>query len=148
MMEELDQFIQFLIDHISDDRISLSKKMKYGFRHYHLLFVIDAEPEDNSNKNSYMSRFNGSVEIVFDNRNRCIEVFDHLKDDSIMIEDSELMDKWNPILEEIVNQNIGSKVVGIMENAIASCYRKDLHREYKIKFLDIEEDDDDDESNS
>lgn len=133
MLKELDQFIQFLIDHIADDRIRLSKKMKYGFRHYYLTFVIDAEPEDGNQKVNYF-RWNGSVEIVFDNRNNCIEVIDS-DDRTLVIEDQELLNKWNLILEKLVNKDIGPKIQDLMESALASCYRKDLHREYKMKDL-------------
>jgi hypothetical protein len=142
MLTELDQFIQFLIDHQSDDRVRISKKMKYGFRHYHLLFVIDDEPEESKNSNHpFLARFSGSVEIVFDNRNKCIDLFDHSSDEHIVIEDLELLEKWNDVLEQIVNVDIGVRVTRIMESALAACYRKDLHRIYKMKYLFDEEDD-------
>lgn len=140
MLIELDQFIQFLIDHRSDDRIRISKKMKYGFRHYHLHFIIDVEPDENKNL-TFLGRFNGSIEIVFDNRNKCIDLFDHSSDEHIVIEDLELLEKWNDILEEIVNVDIGSKVTQMMEEALAACYRKDLHRIYKMKYLFDDEED-------
>lgn len=142
MLKELDQFIQFLIDHKSDDGVRISKKMKYGFRYYHLLFVIDDEPEESKNSNHpFLARFSGSVEIVFDNRNKCIDLFDHSSDEHIVIEDLELLEKWNDVLEQIVNVDIGARVTRMMESALAACYRKDLHRIYKMKYLFDEEDD-------
>jgi hypothetical protein len=143
MLIELDEFIQFLVDHISDDRVRLSKKMKYGFRYYYLTFFIDDEPEDP--KSSQSIRFGySSVDIIFDNRNLCIEVHEHRKDKQFVIEDSDLLNKWNPILEDIVNINIGDKIRTLMEDSLSACYRKDLHREYKMKFLGIDEEEDSD----
>lgn len=140
MLKELDQFIQFLIDHISDDRVSLSKKMKYGFRHYSLVFRVDSDPNDKNNGHPFMS-FIGSVEIYFDNRNQCIEILDHVEDGQFLVESQELLDKWNPILEELVNQNLGTKIQNVFESTLAACYRKDLHREYKMSVLFREQDD-------
>ena len=75
--EYLDNMIQFLMDHIDrDDRISVIKKMKYGFRHYHLILSIDEENTNlNSNQNHY--HFRESLEINFDNRNKCIEIMSY-----------------------------------------------------------------------
>ena len=40
--ENLDEYIQFLMNNIDkDNRINLNKKMKYGFRHYYLTLTID-----------------------------------------------------------------------------------------------------------
>lgn len=143
MLIELDQFIQFIIDYRSDDRIRIFKRMKYGFRHYHIIFIIDVEPDDKNSKNTYLSRFNGgSIEITFDNRNGCIDLINHSTDDHIVIEDSEMLDKWNEKLEEIVNEGIGEKVTQIMEDALASCYKKDLYRIYKMKYLFGDDDSD------
>ena len=131
-MVELDQFIKFLIDHISDDRIRLSKKMKYGYRHYYLHFLIDADPDD---KNKGFGRFSGSVEIIFDNRNKCIELIDGATDKNYIVDNIEILEKWNNILEDIINKNMGDDVLNLMERSLSQCYRKDLHREWKMKYL-------------
>ena len=133
MIKELDNFIQFLIDNRADERIRLVKKIKYGFRHYYLTFMIDGEP-DQGNKNLFL-QFNGSVEIVFDNRNRCIEIIDHLEENQVIVEDQELLEKWNPILEDMMNHNIGQKIQRVMESSLSACYKKDLYRIYQMNNL-------------
>ena len=141
-MVELDRFIKFLIDHISDDRIGLSKKMKYGYRYYYLHFLIDADPND---KNKGFGRFSGSVEIIFDNRNQCIEVIDGNTDKNYIVENSEILEKWNSILENIINSNMDDEILNLMEKSLSECHRKDLHREWKMKYL-FSEDEENNES--
>jgi hypothetical protein len=78
-MKEIDEFLNFLLEHESDERISFSKKMKYGYRHYYVSFNIDDKPEDDIKKQSYVNSLRGysiseSVEIIVDNRIACIEL--------------------------------------------------------------------------
>jgi len=130
--EYLDSMIHFLMDHIDkDDRISVIKKMKYGFRHYHLILSID---EENTNLNSNQSHyhFRESLEINFDNRNKCIEIMSY-NEDSMIIEDLELLEKWNDILESYININIDDKIKNTFEQSLMKCANKSLHREYQMK---------------
>jgi hypothetical protein len=138
-MKEIDQFLQFLLEHESDERISFSKKMKYGYRYYYISFNIDEKPEDDNKKNksytnslkSYM--ISDSIEIIIDNRNICIELLHDNGIENIIIEDGELVDKWSDILEEYINKNVSTKVKDVIEKALSSCYNKNLYRTYQMK---------------
>jgi hypothetical protein len=133
--ENLDEYIQFLMGNIDkDDRINLNKKMKYGFRHYYLTLTIDEENQNqNQNKGSiHTYSFRESLEIFFDNRNKCIEV-NSFTEDSIIVENEDLLNKWNPILEEYINREVDSKIKKCFEESLMKCANKSLHREYQMK---------------
>jgi hypothetical protein len=137
-MKEIDEFLHFLLEHESDERISFSKKMKYGYRYYYISFNIDEKPEDDSNKNQSLRSLRGyritdSIEIVVDNRNTCVELIYDNSIENIIIEDKNLVDKWSNILEEYINNDVSTKVKNIIENALSSCYNKSLHRTYQMK---------------
>jgi hypothetical protein len=135
-MKEIDEFLHFLLEHESDERISFSKKMKYGYRYYYISFNIDEKPEDDKNQ-SFGSlrgyRISDSIEIVVDNRNTCIELLHDNGNENIIIEDKQLVDKWSNLLEEYINKDVSIKVKNVIENALSSCYNKNLHRTYQMK---------------
>jgi hypothetical protein len=135
-MKEIDEFLQFLLDHESDERISFSKKMKYGYRYYYISFNIDEKPEEDNKNQSFGSlrgyRISDSIEVVIDNRNTCVELL-HDNVENIIIEDKQLVDKWSNILEEYINKDVSIKVKNVIENALSSCYNKNLHRTYQMK---------------
>lgn len=137
-MKEIDEFLQFLLDHESDDRISFSKKMKYGYRYYFINFNIDDKPDEEGKNQSYGQSLRGyrisdSIEIVIDNRNGCIEMLYDNGTENIIIEDKQLLDKWSNILEEYISKDISTKAKDAIENALSSCYNKNLHRTYQMK---------------
>jgi hypothetical protein len=136
-MKEIDEFLQFLLEHSEDERIDISKKMKYGQRFYYVSFHIDDKPEEGSKNQSYGSirgyRISDSVEVVIDNRNTCIELLHDNGMENIIIEDKQLVDKWSNILEEYINKDVSTKVKDVIENALSSCYNKNLHRTYQMK---------------
>lgn len=137
-MREIDEFLEFLLDNESDERISFSKKMKYGYRYYYVSFNIDDKPEEDTNKNhSYGSlrsfRVSDSIEIIVDNRNVCIEMIHDNGIENIIIEDKQLVDKWSNILEEYINKDISTKTKDVIEHALSSCYNKNLLRTYQMK---------------
>lgn len=137
-MKEIDEFLQFLLDHESDDRISFSKKMKYGYRYYFINFNIDDKPEEEGKNQSYGQSLRGyrisdSIEIIIDNRNGCIEMLYDSGTENIIIEDKQLLDKWSNILEEYISKDISTKAKDAIENALSSCYNKNLHRTYQMK---------------
>lgn len=137
-MKEIDEFLHFLLEHESDERISFSKKMKYGYRYYYISFNIDDKPEDDNNKNQSFGSLRGyrisdSIEIVVDNRNTCVELLHDNGIENIIIEDKELVDKWSNILEEYINKDVSTKVKDVIEKALSSCYNKNLHRTYQMK---------------
>lgn len=133
-MKEIDEFLQFLLDNESDERISISKKMKYGHRYYYLQFSIDEKPEENKSQGSIRGfRVSENVDIVVDNRNSCIEIiYDH-GSENIIVEDVDLVSKWSGILEEYINKDISSKITNVIENTLSSCHNKNLHRIYQMK---------------
>ena len=135
-MKEIDEFLQFLLDHESDERISFTKKMKYGYRYYYVNFNIDEKPEEETKNQSYSLRgyrITDSIEIVIDNRNSCVEMVYENGSENIIIEDKDLLDKWSNILEEYINRDISTKAKDVIENALSSCYNKNLHRTYQMK---------------
>lgn len=137
-MREIDEFLQFLLDHESDERISFSKKMKYGYRYYYVNFNIDEKPEESSKNQSFGQSLRGyrisdSIEIIVDNRNVCVEMIYDNGVENIIIEDKKLVSKWSDILEEYINRDISIKTKDVIESALSSCYNKNLHRTYQMK---------------
>lgn len=132
-MEKFDKFLQFFLDNIEDKRISVSKKMKYGFRYYYINFIVDEDPTKNQHNSLYQYRDN--MEIIFDNRNKCIEVFGGDENYPLIVEDSILLEKWSNILEEIVSENLEDRVINIFEKTLNECYNKNLYRELQMKKL-------------
>lgn len=137
-MKEIDEFLEFLLEHESDDRISFTKKMKYGYRYYYINFNIDEKAEDTNQSygtngafTSY--RISDSIEIIIDNRNGCVEMIYDNGMENIIIEDKDMIDKWNVILESYINKDISEKAKSVIENTLSSCYNKNLHREYQMK---------------
>ena len=98
-MKEIDEFLEFLLQNESDERISISKKMKFGYRNYYVNFYIDDEPEDKTkNQNQGYAalrsyRIQDSIDIVIDNRNKCIELTYDSGSSNIIVEDEELINK-------------------------------------------------------
>lgn len=130
-MKEVDEFLQLLLDNSeSDNRISIDKKMKYGFRHYFITLSIDEQTESNSSQSYY---FKDSLEFHFDSRNSCIEISDH--ENSIVIEDKDLLDRWSRIIEEKINTNIKEKVKEKIEKSLNTCVDKSLLRQYQMRKL-------------
>jgi hypothetical protein len=138
-MKEIDEFLHFLLEHESDERISFSKKMKYGYRYYYVNFNIDEKPEKDENKNKSFPhslrgyRISDTIEIIIDNRNGCVELLYDSGMENLIIEDKKLLDKWSNILEEYINKDMSTKVKDVIEGALSSCYNKSLHRTYQMK---------------
>jgi hypothetical protein len=138
-MNEIDEFLTFLYDNIEDERIEVSKKMKYGFRHFGInLYLENKEPDTiiNSSTGQILtdnSSYN-SIQILIDCRNNCIEL--NVNMDDAVIEDAELTLKWADLLEEYLNNKLENKVSTLINNGLS---KTDLLREYKIKKI-IKED--------
>lgn len=128
-MEKIDSLIEFLVDNIEDDRIFLSKKIKYGFRFYFLTLEIDVDP----NKTSRGYQYRDQMEIVFDNRNECIEVYGTSDINPLVIEDKILLEKWSNRFESMLNNNLEDKVITTLEKSISECFNKNLFRELQMK---------------
>lgn len=133
-MQKIDKFLEFFLDHLEDPRFSVHKRMKYGHRYYYISFIIDEDPIRQSNSNGVFS-FRDNMEIIFDNRNLCIEVHGGDESHPIIIEDLELLKKWSNIIEEIVSKNLEQRVIDVFEKTLNECYNKNLHRELQMKKL-------------
>jgi hypothetical protein len=136
-MKEIDEFLEFLLQNESDERINISKKMKFGYRNYYVNFYIDDEPEDKTKNQNHASlrayRIQDSIDIIIDNRNKCIELTYDSGSSNIIVEDEELINKWNERLEEYISRDMSSKTKDVIEKALSDCYKKDLYRQYQMK---------------
>jgi len=132
-MGKLDKFLEFFLEHVDDERISVFKRMKYGYRYYYISFYIDEDPNQSNQNQSYGFKYRENLEIIFDNRNECIEISGGDEDHPLIIEDKELLKKWSSILEEVVNKNLENRVTNIFEKSLNDCYNKNLHRELQMK---------------
>jgi len=137
-MNELDLFLTHLFTNIDNEDINLSKKMKYGYRHYYL--NVNVEKEEKEDKNSinnsgvYLSG-NGDFCITIDNRNKCIDIFSNF--DNIVVEDKDLVDKWTEIFEEYIQTSLEKEVGNLINNVFSNSTQKNLLRDYKLKKIDI-----------
>ena len=150
-MKKIDELLQFLWKRKEDERVFISKDIKYGHRNYYIKMEIDDEPEpiDNSSivsnpRSGYGSLrgifkgYNNTLSLHIDNRNNCIVL--HYNNENIVMENDILVQKWSSILEEYINTNNEEVFDVIIENAFSDCYRKDFHRDWKIKKILPEED--------
>jgi hypothetical protein len=133
-MNELDLFLTHLFSNIENEDIILSKKMKYGYRHYYL--NVNVEKEDKEDKNSinnsgiYLSG-GGDFCITIDNRNKCIDIFSNF--DNIVVEDKDLVDKWTEIFEEYIQTSLEKEVGNLINNVFSNSTQRNLLRDYKLK---------------
>jgi len=139
MIEEIDEFIAFLMKHKDDERVTIQKDIKYGHRNYWLSFDIDSEPK--SVTNNHWGTISGRMSIHFDTRNEAI-VFssDHTDVSQITIEDKDLLKKWCDIIEEYIGSNLKSDFRQMVEQTLSSCHNKNIHREWKMKKIFDDED--------
>ena len=135
-MKELDNFLTHLFCNIESEDITLSKKMKYGYRHYYL----NVKVEDESEKDTTLNNISGlhlstDFAIVIDNRNKCIDIFSNM--DNIVVEDTELVEKWTNIFEKYIQDNLEKTVGDLINNTFTNTNQKGLLRGYKLKKMDI-----------
>lgn len=143
-MEKIDDLINFLWNRRTDDRVTITKDKKYGWRNYYLNMTIDEEPDNDSNNTSSFplrgiygfSR--GSLSIHIDNRNNCVNI--HYGSNNIVIEDDTLVQKWGSIFEEYILSENDTAIDNIINRAFSDCYRKDFHRDWKMKKIFDDED--------
>ena len=132
-MEELNNFLHFILENADDKRINISKKMKYGFQHFYITFNIDQLDKDGKYSNINSIFYRNSLSIVIDNRNKCIDIESEIDENSMVIEDEEFVNKWSITLDEFVNRNIDQRISNIIDITLFSCEDKNLHRDYKMK---------------
>jgi hypothetical protein len=135
-MEKIDKLLEFLLENIEDERINVYKKYKYGFKNYYLNFYIDEDPNSKNHVSSHhLFQYRDSLEVVFDNRNKCIEIFGGDEQHPLVIENEELLLKWSNILEDIVSNNLENRAVDVFEKTLNDCFNKNLYRELQMKKL-------------
>lgn len=138
-MNELDLFLTHLFDNIESEDIILSKKMKYGYRHYYLNVKVEKEVDQDTNNSSVSGTYylsgGGDFCITIDNRNKCIDIFSNF--DNIVVEDKDLVDKWTEIFEEYIQTGLETEVGNLINNVFSNSTQKNLLRDYKLKKIDI-----------
>jgi hypothetical protein len=139
MRNEIDEFIEFIMNNKDDERVTIQKDIKYGHKNYWITFDIDSEPKTKSNTN--WGTISGRMSIHFDRRNEAIFFSsDHTDISSIAIEDKDLLDKWCNIIEEYIESNLKSNFRLMVDQTLASCHNKNIHREWKMKKIFDDED--------
>lgn len=137
-MNEIDEFLTFLYENIEDERIEVSKKMKYGFRHFGINLYLESKTETETIYNGSTGQLTdssyNSIQILIDCRNNCIEL--NVNMDDVVIEDIDLTQKWADLLEEYLSNKLENKVSTLINNGLS---KTDLLREYKLKKI-IKED--------
>jgi len=99
MRNEIDEFITFIMSYKNDERVTITKDIKYGHKNYWITFDIDSEPKSIVSNNHWGS-ISGRMSIHFDRRNECIFFSsDNTDVSNIVIEDKNLLDKWCEIIE-------------------------------------------------
>ena len=134
-MVELEEFLDFVIENLSDPRVDFYKKMKYGYRHYFINITLKYPEDEQRNRDSK------TLQIIVDCRNNCIEVGQW--EEMTVFESPEVTQKWANRLEEIYQ----SKLSSCLEHKISKFFNdvdpkdKDLGRRWKMKdwFNDNEE---------
>jgi hypothetical protein len=133
-VEDLEQFLNFALENLSDPRIEFYKKMKYGYSHYYINIRLKYPEDVNSNDSK-------TLQIIVDCRNSCIEV-GHWED-LLVFEDYELTKKWADKLELVYKNRLSShlqtKILKFFDNVAPK--DKDFGRRWKMKdwFNDDEE---------
>ena len=139
MIEEIDEFIEFMMSHKDDERVTIQKDIKYGHKNYWLTFDIDQEPK--ANPNNHWGSISGRMSIHFDKRNEAIFISSDSTDISqITIENKPLLEKWCAIIEEHIAGSLKSNFRDMVEHTLSSCHNKNIHREWKMKKIFDDED--------
>jgi len=143
-MKKIDELIEFLWERKNDDRISISKDKKYGYRNYYIKFEIDEKPEEDEDLKSnsiyrlpFKLNYGNAITIHIDNRNECINA---IGNKTIIDEDIDLVNKWSQIIEDHLNNIYDRDIDEMIETTFSSCYRKDFHRDWKMKKIFDDED--------
>jgi hypothetical protein len=140
MRNEIDEFITFIMSYKNDERVTITKDIKYGHKNYWITFDIDSEPKSIVSNNHWGS-ISGRMSIHFDRRNECIFFSsDNTDVSNIVIEDKNLLDKWCEIIEDYIASNLKTDFRQMVEQSLSSCYNKNIHREWKMKKIFDDED--------
>ena len=104
-MEELEDFLNYLLENIDDPRIIINKKLKYSYKYY--LINVDLPTKNGS-----------TLHISIDNRNHIIELtYDYGK--SVVYESEEFSKIWMDKLEieyqKIIKSRISDLIINFMD---------------------------------
>jgi hypothetical protein len=104
-MEELEDFLNYVLDNIDDPRIIINKKLKYAYKYY--LINVDLPTKNGS-----------TLHISIDNRNHIIELtYDYGK--SVVYESEEFSKIWMDKLEieyqKIIKSRISDLIINFMD---------------------------------
>jgi predicted transglutaminase-like protease len=103
-MEELEEFLNYLLDNIDDPRIILNKKLKYGYRYY---FIVVDLPTSNGR----------TLTVSIDNRSHIVELtYDY--GESIVYESEEFSKIWMDKLEIEYQKIFKPRINDIINNFI------------------------------
>lgn len=120
-MKNIENFLNYIIENIDDERILLQKKVKYGYRYFTLSINL---PTKNSR----------DITIIIDCRNNVIEVgYDFGM--NVVIESEQLVQKWSDILESRYSKSINTKFENILADFIlqTESQGKDFWRDWTMK---------------
>ena len=104
-MEELEDFLNYVLENIDDPRIIINKKLKYSYKYY--LINVDLPTKNGS-----------TLHITIDNRNHIIELtYDYGK--SVVYESEEFSKIWMDKLEieyqKIIKSRISDLIINFMD---------------------------------
>ena len=120
-MKNLENFLDYVIENFDDERIHISKKVKYGFRHYSVSINL---PTKNSR----------DITIIVDTKNNTLEVgYDF--GINVILESQDLTKKWADILEKKYSEDLESKFDSILSDFMSQTEieGKDFWREWTMK---------------
>jgi len=128
-MDYLEKFLDFIYENLSDDRISISKEVKFGHRIYTINLVL-RYPEDNKRIHDFKT-----LQIKIDCRNNCIVVGNW--DDPLLFENEELTKKWANLIEEYYSSKCLPDIKNQIDNFFKEVNQSDLDfsRRWKMKDL-------------
>ena len=133
-MEKLEELLVFLYERREDDRIAFQKEKRPDNRNYYIYF----EPDDDPSVTPKYS-YRGRLMIYLDQENKCITV-NYGSGDEVVIENDEMIKTWSNKIEEYIQEITEKTFLTMIEEAFNDAYRKDFHRDWKLKKLFDKED--------
>jgi hypothetical protein len=128
-MKSLNDFLNYIWDNIDDPRIQIVKKLKYGYRYYHIYINLPT--------------INGpTVGIHVDSRNNVVEL-SYEYGESVVIESEDLSNFWIERIESKYNERIESSLKNIVDSFIENTDTKgkDFWRDWTMnKIFDDKKD--------
>ena len=103
-MENLNEFLNYIWDNIDDPRVKIIKKLKYGYRYYHIDINL---PTTDSR----------TIGIHVDDRNNIIEI-SYEYGESVVIESEDMSKFWIDRFESVYQSRIENRLNNIVNNFI------------------------------